>query len=92
MRQPEREGGKEQGSAEGTAKLCGCCVILMAGGLAVEMKEHIPVVFSDLWSYKYPVCGQLRSSSIHDLLPTEPGQEKEHVNTCWSGWLRGLCV
>lgn len=46
--------------------------------------------FSDLWSYKYPVCGQLRSSSIHDLLTAEPRQEKERVNTCWSGWLRGV--
>lgn len=45
---------------------------------------------SDLWSYKYPVCGQLHSSSIHDLLTAEPRQEKERVNTCWSGWLRGV--
>lgn len=28
----------------GIAGLCGCCVIRMAGGLAREMKEHIPVV------------------------------------------------
>lgn len=56
-------------------------MISMAGGLVKEMKEHIPVAFTDLWSYKYPMCGQFCSSSIYDLLPTEPGQEKEHVNT-----------
>ena len=48
--------------------------------------------FTDLWSYKYPVCGQLCSSSIHNLLPTAPGQEKEHINTNWSGRNRGVCV
>lgn len=28
----------------GIVGLCDCCVIRMAGGLAVKMKEHIPVV------------------------------------------------
>lgn len=48
--------------------------------------------FSDLWSYKYLVCGQWRSTSMHDLLPTEPKQEKKkkQVQIYWSGWLRGV--
>lgn len=33
--------------------------------------------FSDLWAYKYPVCGLICSSSIHRLLPTEKGQKKK---------------
>lgn len=37
--------GKERGKGECSAMvLCGCCMILVAGGLAAEMKEHIPVV------------------------------------------------
>lgn len=40
----KRERGEGERSTAGIAGLCGCCVILMAGGLAVEMKEQIPVV------------------------------------------------
>lgn len=33
--------------------------------------------FSDLWSYKYLVCGQRGSTSIHDLKPTEQRQGRK---------------
>lgn len=39
-----REEGKRECSAMGIAWLCDCCLIRVAGSLAVKMKEDIPAV------------------------------------------------
>ena len=44
MRVRKRERRKGGCNAVGTAGLCDCFVIRVAGGLSVKMKEHIPVV------------------------------------------------
>lgn len=68
--------GKDNTVQRGFSGLYDCCD---AHGrrLGRENERLHSCGFSDLCSYKYLVCGQRRSSSIHDLLPTEASQEKE---------------
>lgn len=100
LRKAER--GKGGYSAVGISGLSGCCVIHMAGGLAVEMKEHIPVVSVICGLINIQCVGSSAFPASTTCCPLSQGKKKnmsipigvggsEVYCRCVCGCARGTC-
>lgn len=58
------------------AGLCGCCMILVAGGLAAEMKEHIPAVSVICGLINIPCVGSSTLAVSTTCCPLSQGKKK----------------